>query len=112
MQVTKLQLRYTIPVNTTDAGSSAKEFAETLRTAVKNANGGGSTMALGGANKADYTLRTSMIGINNTVTGVKGGESKDNLAMGVGNTAISQHMTAIGSKNTVSDATDTIYRRR
>ncbi len=99
----------TIPVNTTDAGSSAKEFAETLRTAVKDANGGGSTMALGGANKADYTLRTSMIGINNTVTGVKGGESKDNLAMGVGNTATKvQHMTAIGSKNTVSDATDTI----
>ena len=98
-----------IPVNTTDAGSSAKEFAETLRTAVKNANGGGSTMALGGANKADYTLRTSMIGINNTVTGVNGGESKDNLAMGVGNTATKvQHMTAIGSKNTVSDATDTI----
>ena len=98
-----------IPVNTTDAGSSAKEFAETLRTAVKNATGGGSTMALGGANKADYTLRTSMIGINNTVTGVKGGESKDNLAMGVGNTATKvQHMTAIGSKNTVSDATDTI----
>ena len=99
----------TIPVNATDAGSSAKEFAETLRTAVKNANGGGSTMALGGANKADYTLRTSMIGINNTVTGVNGGESKDNLAMGVGNTATKvQHMTAIGSQNTVSDATDTI----
>ena len=99
----------TIPINATDAGSSAKEFAETLRTAVKNSNGGGSTMALGGANKADYTLRTSMIGINNTVTGIKGGESKDNLAMGVGNTASKvQHMTAIGSKNTVSDATDTI----
>lgn len=99
----------TIPINATDAGSSAKEFAETLRTAVKNSNGGGSTMALGGANKADYTLRTSMIGINNTVTGVKGGESKDNLAMGVGNTATKvQHMTAIGSKNTVSDATGTI----
>lgn len=98
-----------IPINATDAGNSAKEFAETLRTAVKDANGGGSTMALGGANKADYTLRTSMIGINNTVTGVKGGESKDNLAMGVGNTATKvQHMTAIGSKNTVSDATDTI----
>ena len=99
----------TIPINATDAGSSAKEFAETLRTAVKNSNGGGSTMALGGANKADYTLRTSMIGINNTVTGVKGGESKDNLAMGVGNTATKvQHMTTIGSKNTVSDATNTI----
>ena len=99
----------TIPINATDAGGSAKEFAETLRTAVKNSNGGGSTMALGGANKADYTLRTSMIGINNTVTGVKGGESKDNLAMGVGNTATKvQHMTAIGTKNTVSDATDTI----
>ena len=92
-----------------DGGNSAKELAETLRTAVKDANGGGATMALGGGNKADYTLRTSMIGINNTVTGTNGAKSADNLVMGVGNTASNvQHLTAIGSKNTVSDAKNTI----
>lgn len=92
-----------------DGGNSAKELAEKLRTAVRDANGGGATMALGGGNKADYTLRTSMIGINNTVTGANRAESADNLVMGVGNTASNvQHLTAIGSKNTVSDAKNTV----
>ena len=92
-----------------DGGNSAKELAEKLRTAVKDANGGGATMAFGGGNKADYTLRTSMLGINNTVTGANRAESADNLVMGVGNTASNvQHLTAIGSKNTVSDANNTV----
>lgn len=92
-----------------DGGNSAKELAEKLRTAVKDANGGGATMALGGGNKADYTLRTSMIGINNTVTGANGAKSADNFVVGVGNTASNvQHLTAIGSKNTVSDAKNTV----
>ena len=92
-----------------DGGNSAKELAEKLRTAVRDAKGGGATMAIGGGNKADYTLRTSMIGINNTVTGANRAESADNLVMGVGNTGSNvQHLTAIGSKNTVSDATSTL----
>lgn len=92
-----------------DGGNSAKELAEKLRTAVRDANGGGATMALGGGNKADYTLRTSMIGINNTVTGTNGAKSVDNFVVGVGNTGTNvQHMTAIGSKNTVSDAKNTV----
>ena len=92
-----------------DGGSSAKELAGKFRTAVKDANGGGATMAFGGGNKADYTLRTAMVGINNTVTGANRAESADNLVMGVGNTASNvQHLTAIGSKNTVSDAKNTV----
>lgn len=92
-----------------DGGNSAKELAGKFREAVKESNGGGATMAFGGGNKADYTLRTAMVGINNTVTGVNRAESADNLVMGVGNTASNvQHLTAIGSKNTVSDAKNTI----
>lgn len=92
-----------------DGGNSAKELAEKLRTAVRDAKGGGATMAIGGGNKADYTLRTSMVGINNTVTGANRAESADNLVMGVGNTGSNvQHLTAIGSKNTVSNATSTL----
>ena len=92
-----------------EGATSAKDFADKLKTAVTSSNGAGATMAFGGGNKADYTLRTSMIGVNNTVKGVRGDQSKDNLALGVGNTATNvQHMTAIGSKNTVSNAKNTI----
>lgn len=92
-----------------EGATSAKDFADKLKTAVTSSNGAGATMAFGGGNKADYTLRTSLIGVNNTVTGVRGDQSKDNLALGVGNTGTKvQHMTVIGSKNTVSDAKNTI----
>ena len=95
--------------NVQKATSNATEFAGTLRDVIKNNNGGGATMAFGGGNKADYTLRTSMIGIKNTVTGANGAESADNFVAGVGNTGTNvQHMTAIGSKNTVSDANNTV----
>ena len=92
-----------------EGATSAKDFADKLKTAVTSSNGAGATMAFGGGNKADYTLRTSLIGVNNTVTGVRGDQSKDNLALGVGNTATNvQHMTVVGSKNTVSDAKNTV----
>lgn len=92
-----------------ESATSAKDFADKLKTAVTSSNGAGATMAFGGGNKADYTLRTSMIGVNNIVTGVRGDQSKDNLALGVGNTGTKvQHMTAIGSKNTISDAKNTV----
>lgn len=92
-----------------EGATSAKDFADKLKTAVTSSNGAGATMAFGGGNKADYTLRTSLIGVNNTVTGVRGDQSKDNLTLGVGNIGTKvQHMTAIGSKNTVSDAKNTI----
>ena len=92
-----------------EGATSAKDFADKLKTAVTSSNGAGATMAFGGGNKADYTLRTSLIGVNNTVTGIRGDQSKDNLALGVGNTGTKvQHMTVIGSKNTVSDAKNTV----
>lgn len=92
-----------------EGATSAKDFADKLKTAVTSSNGAGATMAFGGGNKADYTLRTSLIGVNNTVTGVRGDQSKDNLALGVGNIGTKvQHMTVIGSKNTVSDAKNTV----
>ena len=93
----------------TSGGDDPNELRNSVKDAVKAAKGGGATMAFGGGNKADYTLRTSMIGINNTVTGSNGAKSADNLVMGVENTATNvQHLTAIGSKNTVSDANNTV----
>ena len=93
----------------TSGGDNPNELRNSVKNAVKVAKGGGATMAFGGGNKADYTLRTSMIGVNNTVTGANGAESADNFVVGVGNTGTNvQHMTAIGSKNTVSDANNTV----
>lgn len=58
-----------------DSGSSAKEFADKLRTAITGSKSGGATLAIGGGNKADYTQKTSIIGVNNTVTGTSGSPS-------------------------------------
>ncbi len=92
-----------------DGGNSAKALADNLRGAIKNSKSGGATMALGGGNKADYTLRTSIIGVNNTITGAKGDESTNNLSMGVDNTADKvKNTTVIGTKNNITNSTGTL----
>ena len=86
-------------------GNSAKELAETLRSAVKNSNGGGSTMAFGSGNKADYTLRSALMGVNNTLTGSQGKESENTMLTGFHNTADKvSNTTVIGSENTVTNS--------
>ena len=72
--------------NVAKATTDAAEFAGKLRDVIKNNNGGGATMAIGGGNKADWVLRTSIIGVNNTVTGTNGSEATDNFVAGVSNT--------------------------
>ena len=90
-------------------GNSAKELADKVRTAVKNSNSGGSTMAFGGGNKADYTLRTAMIGVNNTVTGTSAAASADNSITGFHNTATNvNHVTVTGSENNVSNTNNAL----
>ena len=72
--------------NVAKATTDAAEFAGKLRDVIKTNNGGGATMAIGGGNKADWVLRTSIIGVNNTVTGTNGSEATDNFVAGVSNT--------------------------
>lgn len=95
-----------IPKNT---GNSAKEFAGKLRDGISKSNGGGATMVIGGGNKADYTLRTSMIGVNNTVTGTSGNESTDNFVVGVNNNASNvSNAIIVGNNHNVANATHTV----
>lgn len=95
-----------IPKNT---GNSAKEFAGKLRDGISKSNGGGATMVIGGGNKADYTLRTSMIGVNNTVTGTSGNESTDNFVVGVSNNASNvSNAIIVGNNHNVANATHTV----
>ena len=85
-------------------GSSAKDFADSLRTSIRASSSGGSTMAFGGGNRADYTLRTALVGVNNTVTGTSAAASADNSITGFHNTATNvNHVTVTGSENTISD---------
>lgn len=90
-------------------GNSAKELAETLRSAVKNSNGGGSTMAFGSGNKADYTLRSALMGVNNTLTGSQRNESMNTMLTGFHNSADKvSNTTVIGSENTVTNSKNSL----
>ena len=79
----------------TDSGNSAKAFQNTLISMIKENNGGGSTMAFGGGNTADYTNKTSIIGVNNTITGTSGNIAKSNFVAGY--------------KNTITNVSNNIY---
>ena len=84
--------------------TSAKDLADTLRAAVKRSKSGGATLAIGGGNKADYTQKTSIIGVNNTVTGTSGSPSTYNSITGYNNTATNiNHVSVIGSENNVTN---------
>ena len=92
-----------------DGGSSAKDFADSLRTSIRASSSGGSTMAFGGGNKADYTLRTALVGVNNTVTGTSGAASANNSITGFHNTATNvNHVTVTGSENKVSNTNNAL----
>lgn len=66
--------------------SSITKLSEDVRNLVKDNKSGGSTLAIGGGNKADYTQLTSMTGVNNTVTGTAGNVAKLNYVTGYNNT--------------------------
>ena len=88
---------------------SIEKMAEDFRENINKTGGGGSTIAIGTGNKARMTSRTSIIGVNNTVTGKNNNPSASNFVAGGANDGINvNHMTVIGSNNSVSDATDTI----
>ena len=80
---------------------SAASAAKSLRKSVKN-NPGGAVLAIGGGNKADWTQRTQIIGVNNDVSGTSGQISEYNLIDGYDNTVKhARHVTLIGSENTI-----------
>ena len=65
---------------------------------------GGSTLAIGGANAAEYTQASQLIGVGNTLTGTSGNVSKYNMLDGYKNKASDvQHVSVIGSENNVTN---------
>lgn len=93
----------------TDSGKSAKEFAEKLRTSIKDSKSGGATLVIGGGNKADYTQKTQILGVNNTVTGTESNISNYNMIDGFGNTITgASHLYTIGTNNKITNTKNTI----
>lgn len=88
---------------------STDKFRDDLANSVKKSDSAGSTMAFGGGNTADYTLRSSIIGVNNTLKGKSSNKSQQNFISGVNNTATDvDNSTAIGSNNRLSNGTNLI----
>lgn len=64
---------------------------------------GGSVMAIGGGNKADYAKYSQLTGVQNKVTGTKAKDAKYDFVNGYKNTVTeASDVTVIGSKNEVT----------
>ena len=64
---------------------------------------GGSVLAIGGGNKADYTTYSELTGVQNKVTGTKAKAAKYDFVNGYQNTVTeASDVTVIGSKNKVT----------
>lgn len=93
----------------TSGGNTPNALATTIRDVIKNSDGGGATLAIGGANKADYTLRSQMIGVNNSITGTAGNVSTNNMVNGYANEAENvKNVSVIGSKNKIENTNTAI----
>ena len=89
-------------------GDSAKSAADSLRTSIKN-NPGGAVLAIGGGNKADWTQRTQIIGVANTVQGSKDKPSIYNMIDGYNATLNnSSHIYTIGYRNDFNNENNSI----
>ena len=83
--------------------TSAKDLANILREATSESDGGGSTMAIGGGNKADYTKKTQITGVNNKVTGTARNIAELNSVSGFKNTVTNASNNIImGNDHTVT----------
>lgn len=92
----------------TSSGNSPKALQQTLMGIIKDAEGGGSTMAMGGGNKADYTQKTQITGVNNTVTGTAGNVAELNYVSGFKNTVTNASNNIIMGNDHMVTADNTI----
>lgn len=93
----------------TSGGDSAKALQNSLMEAVHNSKSGGATLVIGGGNKTNYTQKTQILGVNNTVTGTEENISDYNMIDGFGNTITgASHLYTIGTNNKITNTKNTI----
>ena len=87
----------------------ASKTADTLRNAIKKSKSGGATLVIGGGNTAENTLKTQIIGVNNTVTGTEETPSDYNMVNAFETTVTnSSHLYTIGTNNKITNTKNTI----
>lgn len=92
--------------NKTSASDAQKEIIKAMQSAQY---AGGSIMAIGGGNKADWAIYSQLLGVQNTLTGTEKDVSKLTLINGYKNTVTNaQNTTIIGSNNTAENIQSTI----
>ena len=93
--------------NKTSASDAQKEIIKAMRSSSQYA--GGSVMAIGGGNKADWATYSQLLGVGNTLTGKEKDVSKLTMINGYKNTVTNaQNTTIIGSNNTDTNIQSTI----
>lgn len=101
--VTSISIPGTGLLDSSSAANSAKELQDKMLDIIRNTDSGGSTLAIGGSNKADYTRASSIIGVKNTLTGTAADISQYNSIMGYNNKAENvDDVTVAGINNTIT----------
>lgn len=96
-------------VSDTTSLRDANKAADTLRKAIKKSESGGATLVIGGGNTAENTLKTQIIGVNNTVTGTEETPSDYNMVNAFETTVTnSSHLYTIGTNNKITNTRNTI----
>jgi len=89
--------------------NNVDEAVEELRTIVKEGEGGGAALVIGGGNEAEYVRASQLIGTNNTLKGSEGSPSEYNLINGTSNEATNvSNSMLIGRNRQLTDVSDTI----
>ena len=92
--------------NKTSASDAQKEIIKAMRS---SQYAGGSVMAIGGGNKADWATYSQLLGVGNTLTGASSAVSKYDMINGYRNEVTNATNTSIiGSNNTATNIQSTI----
>ena len=87
---------------------SAADMQKALMDGVAK-SAGGATLVIGGGNTAENTLKTQIIGVNNTVTGTEETPSDYNMVNAFETTVTnSSHLYTIGTNNKITNTKNTI----
>ena len=96
-------------VDDTTSLRDAKKAQDALKNAVAESDAGGAVLAIGGANKADWTQKSQLIGVGNTLTGTSSAVSKYDMINGYKNEVTNAtHTSIIGSNNKAKNIQSTI----
>lgn len=92
--------------NKTSASDAQKEIIKAMQS---SQYAGGSVMAIGGGNKADWATYSQLLGVQNTLKGTETDVSKLTMINGYKNTVTNaQNTTVIGSNNNATNVKSTI----